>query len=113
MQEFDEIKKMLKFTEEITDNINKLLINESEMDSNKISELYFKRKDLLSKLKSLAEKNDNKEFVNNEKYQWAERIRDITEKDRKNLELLKKVAESKGTEIKNLMNKRALLIYKD
>ncbi len=113
MQEFDEIKKMLKFTEEITDNINKLLINESEMDSNKISELYFKRKDLLSKLKSLAEKDDNKEFVNNEKYQWSERIKNITEKDRNNLELLKKVAESKGTEIKNLMNKRALLIYKD
>lgn len=113
MQEFDEIKKILKFAEDITDNINKLLINEPEAKSDKISSLYLKRKKYLAHLQKLAENDKNKEFVNNEKYKWSERIKNLTDKDRQNLEMIKKIAEEKGTEIKNLMNKKALLIYKD
>lgn len=111
MQEYDEIKKILKFAEDLTDNISKMLNSDIEHDIKKIFDLYKKREGFVKKLKNLSESDDITEKI--KELDWNNRINRLILKDKDNLIKLKQITNDKGNEIKNLMKRKSLLIYKD
>jgi hypothetical protein len=111
MQKYDEIKKILKITEDITDNISKALNNDNNRDSEAISKLYLKRKKYLDELNDSI--HNNLDITENENLNLKERLKNLTEKDSYNIKKLEDISKETGNDIKNLMNKKALLIYKD
>lgn len=112
MQEFDRIEKILKFLEDVTDNISKVINESEENDRKDFGALYKKRKDKIEELNNLIKTEEGKKFIENANNNWIERINNLTLKDKKNLEKLEKLTQDKGNKLKKLIKSKSVLIYK-
>ena len=113
MQEYKKIKKLLKFVEELTDNISSKLDKDDEHNKNDVLVLFNQRKKALQELKSEAEKDNSRDFLDDPHNNWNERISLLMKKDKLNLQKLEKKTKGLGEDLKKIYKQKNLLIYKD
>lgn len=112
MQESENIKKKLKFVEELTDKISRLLEKDEGKEDKEINELYKQRRKAVEELREMIISGEAKKFIEDPDNLWNERIASIMEKDKINMDKLEKRTKGIGEKLKNIYKQKNLLIYK-
>jgi len=84
----------------------------TDIDSDRLLELYKVRKKHLDVLQVLYNNYDGRDFINkNTKINWNTRIGNIILKDKKQLDKIQNVIVDVSSKLKNIVKQKSLLIY--